>query len=386
MRRTFPFLSAVFAAALLLGGADGCSSDPDVEGAKLYVQQEDYAQALTRLDAALARDPDNAAALALKAEVYRLQSAELTDAAERRALLTQLAEAAGRVHTLEPDNTDIVRTRLGAWANEIQLGSGNLRAAQNDPARVAQAVGAFENAVMVLPDSAAGHYNLGLAYLVQGTPAQAIPALERAIELGLADENAYVYLSRSYLTADRGPDAVAVLERAQTAFPESQDIRAELLNAYAATGQSERALGAYDQAIAGDPDNALLRYNYGSTLLQAERYDEAIEQLRRATELDPSNSSAFYNLGAAYQNQAAGLQERMRDLDARDTATYDRLRAERDAFLEESIAPFESARRISTAAGESAVEVCRALFRAYTTLGRTAEATAAGECAGEDMN
>lgn len=386
MRRTFPLFTAALLAAVLLGGADGCSSDPDVEGARAYVRQQDYDRAIERLDVALANNPDNADAHALRAEVFRLQAEDVTDAAARRPLLTGLAESAGRVRTLAPDNADIARTRLGAWANEMTVGSAHLRTGQGDPARVAQAVASFENAVLVLPDSGSGHYNLGLAYLVQGNSVQAIPALERAIELGIDDENAYVYLARSYVVAERGAEAVTLLEGARAQFPASTDLQAELLNAYAASGQADRAMGAYEEAIAGDPDNALLRYNYGSTLLQAERYDEAIEQLERATELDPDNASAFYNLGVAYQNQAAGIHEGLRELSADDTATYDRLRAERDALLEQSLAPFEATRRLNTAAGEDVVDVCRALFRAYTTLGRTADATSAGECAGEDMN
>ncbi|HLA64150.1 MAG TPA: tetratricopeptide repeat protein [Rhodothermales bacterium] len=386
MRRPFPLLTALFVAALFLGGADGCSSDPDVEGAKLYIQQEDFTNAMARLDAALARNPDNADAHALRAEVARLQAAEETDAAARRPLLNNLITSADRVRALAPDNADVARTRLAAWANEMQLGGANLRGAQDDPIKLANAIGSFENAIMVLPDSAGGHFNLGLAHLVAGHPAEAIAPLEGAIERGITDVNAFVYLGRAYLAADRGNDAVTLLERGRTLHPDSAELQADLLNAYAATGQSDRALGAYQEAINNDPDNALLYYNYGSVLLQAERYEEAIPQLIRATELDQTNASAYYNLGAAYQNQAAALNTQMRALPSNDTANYERLRGERDALLRLSMPQFEAARRISGAAGESEVDVCRALFRVYTTLGMTAQAQEAGTCAGEDMN
>ena len=274
--------------------------------------------------------------------------------------------------------------RLAAWGNEVNVGGQVLRGAGTDQAAIASAISAFENAVMLVPDSAAGHYNLGLAHLVAGHPDQAIVPLEAAIERGIADESAYVYLSRAYLSASRGAEAVTMLETAQQRFPDSQPIQAELLNAYAATGQGDRALGAYEAAIAADPDNALLRYNYGSTLLQAERYDEAIPQLERAIQLDDTNFNAHYNLGAAFQNQAAGVSERLRD--AANDAEANRLRGERDDLLRRALPHFVSARRMADAAGEDTVEICRALMGVYTTLGQTDEAREAGVCAGIDMN
>src|SRR5690606_10416953 len=68
---------ALVCATFLLAGADGCSSDPDVEGAKLYINNEEYDQALANLERAIANNPDNAEAHALKAEVLRLKAEDL---------------------------------------------------------------------------------------------------------------------------------------------------------------------------------------------------------------------------------------------------------------------------------------------------------------------
>jgi tetratricopeptide (TPR) repeat protein len=382
--RRLRLLLATALTVVVLAGADGCSSDPDVEGARLYVRQQDYPAALERLNSALATNPDNMDALVMKADVLRLQAAGEPDPAARRAIIEELQTTLQRGQTLEPDNAELARTRLATWGNEVNVGGQVLRAAGSDMNAVAGAVSAFENAVILVPDSAAGHYNLGLAHLVAGHADQAIGPLERAIERGIGDENAYVYLSRAYLSASRGADAVSMLERARGQFPDSQPIQAELLNAYAATGQGDRALGAYEAAIASDPDNALLRYNYGSTLLQAERYDEAIPQLERAIELDPSNFNAHYNLGAAFQNQAASVSERLRE--ATNDAENARLRGERDDLLRRALPHFVEARRLAQAAGDDTAEICRALLGVYTTLGQTNEAREAGVCAGMDMN
>src|SRR5690554_6698108 len=77
---------ALVCATFLLAGADGCSSDPDVEGAKLYINNEEYDQALANLERAIANNPDNAEAHALKAEVLRLKAEDLPQPAPRRPL------------------------------------------------------------------------------------------------------------------------------------------------------------------------------------------------------------------------------------------------------------------------------------------------------------
>jgi tetratricopeptide (TPR) repeat protein len=383
MRRASPALFGLLATALLIG-LTGCSASTELTSARLYIQQEDYPAALAQINAALATNPDDVAALTLKADVLRIQASRTPNATERRPLIEELATTLQRAQSLAPADANLAQLRLSAWGNEVNVGGQTLRAAGSDQAAVASAVSAFENAVMLVPDSAAGHYNLGLAHLVAGHHDRAIGPLEAAIERGIGDENAYVYLSRAYLSASRGADAVTMLERARTQFPDSQPIQAELLNAYAATGQGERALGAYETAIAGDPENALLRYNYGSTLLQAQRYDEAIVQLERAIELDASNYNAHYNLGAAFQNQAAAVSERLRD--ATSDADANRLRGERDDLLRRALPHFVESRRLAAASGEDQAEICRALLSVYTTLGQTSEAREAGECAGIDMN
>ncbi|NBW94064.1 MAG: hypothetical protein EBR20_06845, partial [Bacteroidetes bacterium] len=65
----FPlFLSLIFA-AFLIAGADGCSSDPNVEGAKLDLRNQDYDRALGNLETALENNPQNAEAYELKGRV-----------------------------------------------------------------------------------------------------------------------------------------------------------------------------------------------------------------------------------------------------------------------------------------------------------------------------
>lgn len=378
-------LVALFAATLLLGGADGCSSDPNIEGAKLYIRSGDYVNALANIETALTENPDNPEALELKAQVLQLQSAQMVDPIERQPMVEQMMAALNRADALNPGDPDVAQTRLVAWAEEMNSGSRLLQSSGGNEGNLAKAIQAFENATYIQPDSSSGHYNLGLAHLVNGDPDSAIGPFETSISSGGGDASAYVYLGRALLaTTSNSSRALEVLEEASALFPDDAAVRAELLNAYGATGQADRAITAYEAAVARDPDDAVLRYNYGSTLLVAERFDEAIVQLERAVALDANNANAFYNLGAAYQNKATAVNSRL--IESEDNAEANRLRAERDGLLEQALPHLAEARRLTTLQNEDPADICRALFQVYAQLSRADEAREAGECAGENMN
>jgi tetratricopeptide (TPR) repeat protein len=303
----------------------------------------------------------------------------------RRPLYEEMITSIDRVMALDASNAEVGITRLNAWAKEMNQGGQLLRASGDDAEAAGNAVSAFENAVLIQPDSSDSHFNLGLAYLVQGNTEAAVAPLRQAVAMGDASAEAYRYLGVALLRTQQGAEAVTVLEEGVQRYPDDDALRAELLNAYAATNQPERAVEAYEQMIAEDPDNALLRYNYGSTLLQLGRYDEAIEQLTESIRLDPSNANAHYNLGAAYQNQGFALNQRLTEEGLSD-AEAQRIRQERDALFEQALPHLVEARRLTEAAGEDAADICNALFQVYTPLGMIEEAEEAAECAGMDMN
>ncbi|HYE95552.1 MAG TPA: tetratricopeptide repeat protein [Rubricoccaceae bacterium] len=384
MLRSFPLLSALLLAAVLVAGADGCSSDPNVEGARLYMRSNDHDAALRSLETALQSNPDNVEALQLKAEVLRQKTERTTDPAARGALATEMVAAIERARQLAPDNADVRTTWQNVYVTEMNYGVGQLRRSAEDAAAARAAIAAFQNVTRIAPDSAGGHFNLGLAYLVGDDADQAIDPLQRSIDLGGADANAYLYLGRALIATQQGDRAIALLEQGVQAFPANEALQAELLNAYSASGQTDRSIAAYEAAIQRNPDNALYRYNYGSMLLQAERYDEAVEQLERAVAIDATNPDAFYNLGAAYQNKAAALSRQMNE--TTDEARAAQLRTERDDLLRQALPHLLQARRLTEAAGGEVQSVCRALFQVHTTLAQIEEAREAAACGGMDTN
>src|SRR5690606_4285590 len=240
----------------------------------------------------------------------------------------------------------------------------------------------------VVPDSAAGFLNQGLALLALGQTSDARDPLQTALDLGSQSPEAFIYLGRIYLQEDRADDALTTLEHGQEMFPDNEELQIEILNAYVRAGQGDRAISAYDARIAASPNDPLYRYNYGSLLLQAERYDEAIEQLARAVELDPQNANAFYNLGAAYQNQAASFNEQIEALEDRGAsqAEVDAAIDRRNDLLRQALPHLERARSLTEAGGDDAADICRALLQVYASIGDLQKAEEAAACAGEDIN
>ncbi len=372
-------LAALF--AVVLGGADGCSSDPNVEGARLYIRNNDLPSAATALDRALTANPDNATAVALRAEVRRRQADAATDATERQALVDQMTADLQRATTLAPDDADVRVTRINGWVLAITKGNAALTNQAVDPG-VSQRL--FASAVTLMPDSSQGHFGLGLSHLRADDATAAVPHLRRATEIDDSNAATYIYLARALLISEQGAEAIGVLEEASERFPNDADIRATLLNAYAAAGRTDEALTSYERAVAAAPDDALIRYNYGALLLRAERYDDAIVQLERATALAPDNGDAQYNLGAAFQNKAAALTAQANA--TTDDAAANALIAQRDELLNRSLTYLLRARELAGSDADGERAACSALFQVYSQLNRLDDASAVAACAGIDLN
>ena len=374
-------LSVLLALAVLTGCTAG---DPNVEGAKLDLNNGDYERALSNVDEALATNPDNVDALVLKTEIYRRQYEATPGEAAKQEFLSQnyaqMVETIRRAETLAPDDGSVRDARLNLWALGVNAGNDIVR---NDDMDASMAVPYLEAANTLAPDSTQGYLSLGLAYLRAGEASQAIAPLERATQLDDADPTLAYYYGRSLLLADRSSDAVRVLEAAQTRFPDDEDIQTMLLNAYTSSGQTDQALERYEAAAQRQPTNATIRYNYGALLLQAGDFDGAVAQLEEATRLAPDNADAFYNLGAAYQNKAAELNTQANDTE--DAAAAQALVDQRNENLELALGPLTQARTIAAGRADEA-GFCEALFRVYTQLGRVDDASEVAECAGMSMN
>ncbi|MEM6647717.1 MAG: tetratricopeptide repeat protein [Bacteroidota bacterium] len=401
MKRIASYL-CVFALGLTLMGADGCSSDPNVEGAKLDLRNKDYDRAIENLNSALERNPDNAEALELKGRVLMQQAEATNDPSVHEGLVPEIVESFSRAKDVDPSMAQQVENNMDlAYYNTFTKGVQAFNRSESDPSEFDNAAAFFTLASVIRPDSAGAYVNKAYALYNSGNREAAREPLEMAIEKGENNAQSYILLSNVYTIQEDFDAQVKLLQDATKVFPDDADIRAQYLNALQRTGQLEMAMTEYSAAVASDPDNPVYRYNYGSMLLDGEMYDEAEEQLRKATELDPENANAFYNLGAVFINQAFAINEEIAAADdalraergnlsedeiTSREAALDEMVEKRGMMYENAVAPLERAKTLAEQEGLEQSGICNALFQAYVQTGETEKGTAAAECAGIDIN
>lgn len=396
--KRFPILLSLLLGVFLLAGADGCSSDPNVEGAKLDLRNQDYDRALQNLNTALEKNPLNSEALELKGRVLSEQAFATLDADQHIVLIHEMLKAFAKAKEVDPLLTESVTNSMRfAYANEFTRGIQAFNRGRNDEAEFIVAAKYFHTAGDIFPDSSGAYVNEGYAYMNASQPENAMVPFENAIKAGDIEPDTYRFLAGLYQTYNRADEGIALLEKASEMYPENIDIQTELLNAYQVSGQIDKALERYKDAVAREPGNKLFRYNYGSLLVQVQRYEEAITQLEAAIELDADYTNAHYNIGAAYINMAVDVNQQVSDLD-------DKLRAERgglsraeiqtreaaiDALVDRrkelfglAVGPLEKAKSLFEAAGEDAGHVCRALYQSYVQVNQVEKAQSIAACAG----
>ena len=384
---------------LVLMGANGCSSNPYVEGAKLDINNEDYDRALESLNKAIEQEPQNAEAYKLKGDVYATKAFEAGVSIDSfRTFYGNAMDAYDKALEYDPELADeIQNARRFAYLKAMQSGMKEFKQGQNDDAAYVEAATYFQAAGRAQPDSVAAFENEAYALLNAGQQQAAIEPFEATVEAGVERPQPYIYLSQLYASQDRLEDAVTLLEEAQERFPENEEVQAQLLNTYVTAGMSEEALSQYEAAVEANPDNALYRVNYGTLLLEMGRLEEAITQLERATDLDAENADAFYNLGAAYANQAVAANDRIGMLNDSLRANQDDLsQADQEEINQElleldevrqtkfqaAIGPLEQARELAMASGSSTQGICQALFQAYVQTAQEDKAQSVSACAG----
>ncbi len=398
MKRTHTAVLLTCILGAFLWMAPGCSSDPNVEGAKLDLRNKDYDRALENIAEALARDPANAEAYELKGQVLQAQAAEVPDADEYMGVIHEMLEAYDAALAADPGLGNSVSNALTmAYADVFRKGVQAFNRGSDNSDEFPVAAAYFGLASEIRPDSSGPYVNQAFAFLNGGMEDDAIAPLEMAIETGDTQKNTLLFLGDIYNRRENQEKAMEVFGLAAELYPEDADIQSQLLNLYVQTGQAEQAMAEYEAAVQQDPNNETLLYNYGSLLLEAEQFDEAIHYLGRAAEAGPDYANAHFNLGAAYINKAVALNDRISAMDdalreersdleadeiAAREAEMDVLAEERRGLFEEALAPLTQARGLIDANGDDATAICQALYTAYVQTNQMDRVEAVADCAG----
>jgi len=308
MKRSFIYLSILGIALGLM--AFDCSS-AELTGAKLYLNQKQFAKAEEALLKEVAKNPKSDEGwFILGYQIY----------GEQKSDYVKMMDAFDKSLAASPKFVkEIDQAKKYYWASAFNRGVGffNNAAKASTPDSMkmlfGKAADMFNNAALCQPDSVINYTNLAMVYINTGEYASAVSPLEKAVKLGKSSE-AYSLLGQIYLeNANKAKEAkndaefnatiekaITVLDAGRQKFPDNGEILLRYSNALIAANKMDVAMAAFKTGVEKEPENKYYRYNFGVVLLNAGKLEDAETQFKKAIELDPNYSNAIYNLGVTY--------------------------------------------------------------------------------------
>ena len=268
-------------------------------------QRGDHAAAVRQIDAAIAVNPNIAAA-------HNNRGASLS-------ALGRLAEALAsydRAIALASDYLDALRNRadtqvaLGRFdaavasydkaialapnAADLFLRRGHALAALNRPDH---AVSSYDGAIARDPGNRDAHVSRGVALARLGRFDAAAASYDRAIALNPRDAEAYSNRGAAQRALKRFDDAVASYDRAIALAPGLAAAHNNRGVALKEIGRLDAALASFDAAIGLQPGYGEAHSNRANALAALGRYDEAIAGYAQAVAVNPDDATARCNGG-----------------------------------------------------------------------------------------
>lgn len=320
----------------------------EMTSAKLYIQQNEWDKAITWLQEAVKKKPDNAEAHYLLAQGYGMKG--------RLAEMIAEFDAVKQYDKKNKHAKDMANIRQKYFAESFNAGVAAFNNQNFD-----QAAEKFALAGTVDPSQVASFQNLVIAYrqverdLGAGMPCdncaaerewdaaaklcrdkatgaavkfcccpEAKDQLDAAIVKTYQDLMKmqpdsvihYLMLAEHYRIKTQSEKNVAVLTEANQKFPNNARVLSEMALAYDYMGKSEEAFKTYEQALSAKPEDKDLRYNFGRLyLLRAEAagktepldhaamanaYKGAIEQFTKVLATDPDDFDSNYHSGFSH--------------------------------------------------------------------------------------
>jgi tetratricopeptide (TPR) repeat protein len=210
MKRTPTFLILIAVLAALLFQGFQCGS-PDFTGAKVYIQQKNFKEAIRLLERETERNPDNAEAWwllgGLKAEQGDYEKMNIAfDNVNKRS----------NAHKLE-----IYAIRMNKWGQHLNLGVDYLNRSSKDSSHYYErSIAEFQKAITIRPDTGLTYRYLGVVYTNKGEYDNAVSAYRIAWEKS-RDLEAVKNMANIFLRTKEYDEALKTL---RLVYEESKDI------------------------------------------------------------------------------------------------------------------------------------------------------------------
>jgi tetratricopeptide (TPR) repeat protein/SAM-dependent methyltransferase len=189
---------------------------------------------------------------------------------------------------LEPDNADA--------HNNL----GNVLKSQG---KLDEAIGAYNKALSLKSDFAEAYNNMGATLKGQGKLDEAIEAYNNALTLKPDYAEAYNNMGTALYDQGKMEKTIEACNNALTLKPDYAEAYNNIGNALKDQGQLDDAIAAYRKALSLKPNYAEFYNNIGIALQEQSKLEEAIEAYTKAFSIQPDFADAYYNMGIALQDQ-----------------------------------------------------------------------------------
>lgn len=167
------------------------------------------------------------------------------------------------------------------------------------PSEPQNAIRYFQAAIVIRPDAATAHANLGIALGSAGQYTEAEAHLLEALRIDESLAYAHNALGNTLLLKGHPDRAIAEFRRAIELDPLFASTYNNLGKALSETGKQQAAAAAFAKALEIDPDFAAAMSSLALVLHKQGESHEAIDLCRRALEIDPNHVASHVNIALA---------------------------------------------------------------------------------------
>ena len=298
-------------AVLIVSGAAltwGCQSK-EVTSAKVYIQQNDWDNAIIQLESSIEAGKGNSEAHYLLGRAYG-QKGRIED-------MVESFEESMKIDNKFESQITFEKERF--WVDNFNKGVNGFN--QKD---LNSAIEAFETAALISPEKIESYRNLGVAYMQidPPDPAKAIANYEKAVEAEPDHVETLYNFAIVHYQEKNFTEATEVLEKILELDPGNADAISTLGIAYDQMGQTDKAMEAYKNAIAASPDNTDLQFNYARLFYNKDMFEEAVEKFKAIYEVKPDDYDVILHTGDSYIQLAGKYQSQARDVEDKDSSEY----------------------------------------------------------------
>ncbi|MFQ5638480.1 MAG: tetratricopeptide repeat protein [bacterium] len=282
---------------IFLAVLTGCQPK-EITTAKIYIQKNEWREAVEPLEIAVQNNPKNAEARCLLGQAYgntgrfKEMNYEFQRSLELSEKFSQFISDERERHWVDNYNAGIVMF---------------------DQQEYEKSETHFKMAVTIDPTKHEAHRKLALCYLKMNKLANALFVYNQLLEKYPNDLDLLVSVANLYSRQNKYQETVAVWNKVLLIEPNHADALVNLALTYDRFKNPDEAERAFEIAVKAHAQDENLLFLYGVFHFKRQNYQKSIALFKRVLELHPNEFKATSNIGNAYLSLAEELREKLKE-------------------------------------------------------------------------